>query len=140
VDVSKFCIGLVLSQKDDQKKDHPIYYVSRQLNPAEKNYSTIERKALGTIYACKSFWHYLLGYNTIFHTDHTALKYLFNQTDLSRRIARWVFFLQEFTFEMQVKPGKSYVNVNYLSRLQGVTPEKRIPHTFPDESLFHIEG
>jgi hypothetical protein len=55
VDVSKFCIGLMLSQKDDQKKDHPIYYASRQLNPAEKNYSTTEREALGIVYACKKF-------------------------------------------------------------------------------------
>ena len=35
VDVSKFCIGLVLGHKDAEGKDHPIYYASRQLNPAE---------------------------------------------------------------------------------------------------------
>src|SRR5450759_5132715 len=47
IDVSKFCIGLVLGQKDAEGKDHPIYYASRQLNPAGKNYSTTEREALG---------------------------------------------------------------------------------------------
>jgi hypothetical protein len=55
VDVSKFCIGLVLSQEYNQKKDHPIYYASRQLNPAKKNYSTTKREALGIVYACKKF-------------------------------------------------------------------------------------
>jgi hypothetical protein len=59
---------------------------------------------------------------------------------LSQKIAIWVLLLQEFTFEVQVKPGKSHVNTDYMSRLQGVTPEARIPDTFSDESLFHIEG
>ncbi len=87
VDVSKFCIGLILVQRDSTGKDHPIYYASRQLNPAEKNYSTTKREALGIVYACKKFRHYLLGYEAIFHTNHNALKYFFNQVDLSRRIA-----------------------------------------------------
>ena len=140
VDVSKFCIGLILSQKDEGSKDHPIYYASRQLNPTEKNYSTTEREALGIVYACKKFRHYLLGYNTIFHTDHNALKYLFNQADLSGRIARWVLLLQEFNFEVKIKPGKVHVNADYLSRLQDVTPTLPIEDTFPDEQLFHIQG
>jgi hypothetical protein len=93
VDVSKFCIGLVLSQKDLKGQDYPIYYASRQLNPVEKNYSTIEREALDIVYACKKFRHYLLGYDTIFYTNHNALKYLFNQANLSRQIARWVLLL-----------------------------------------------
>jgi len=140
VDVSKFCIGLVLNQKDEEGKEHPIYYASRQLNPTEKNYSTTEREALGIVYACKKFRHYLLGYETVFHTDHNALKYLFNQADLSGRIARWVLLLQEFSFQVQVKPGKQHVNADYLSRLQGVGPSEKIADTFPDENLFHIEG
>ena len=140
VDVSKFCIGLILSQKDEEEKDHPLYYASRQLNPAERNYSTTEREALGIVYACKKFRHYLLGYHTTFHTDHNALKYLFNQPDLSGRIARWVLLLQEFDFEVRIKPGKAHVNADYLSRLQGVSPANPIEDTFPDENLFHIEG
>lgn len=39
VDVSGFCIGSVLSQWDKNQKDHPIFYGSRQLCLAEKNYS-----------------------------------------------------------------------------------------------------
>jgi hypothetical protein len=121
VDVSKFCIGLVLSQKDLKGQDHPIYYASRQLNHVEKNYSTTEREALGIVYACKKFRHYLLDYDTIFYIDHNALKYLFNQADLSGRIARWVLLLQEFSFEVKVKPGKIHINANYFSRLIGVS-------------------
>lgn len=40
VDASNGSIGSVLNQKDDKKHDHPIYFASRQLIDAEKNYST----------------------------------------------------------------------------------------------------
>ena len=100
IDASGFCLGAILSQKDDKKKDHPIYFASRQLNNAEKNYSVTEKEALGMVYACKKYRYYLLGYSTIFHTDHNALKYLANQVDLSGKIARWVLLLQEFDFEV----------------------------------------
>jgi hypothetical protein len=51
VDASNVAIGLVLSQKDDKGFDHPIYYSSRQLNSAERNYTVTEREALGMIYS-----------------------------------------------------------------------------------------
>ena len=88
MDASNVALGCVLSQKDDKNMDHPIYYASRQLIAAEKNYSTIEREALGMVFAVQKFCHYLLGYPFTFYVDHDALKYLINKPDLSGRIAR----------------------------------------------------
>ena len=51
VDASNVAIGSVLSQKDDRNFDHPIYFASRQLIAAERNYTTTEREALGMIYS-----------------------------------------------------------------------------------------
>ncbi|OAE26957.1 hypothetical protein AXG93_225s1000 [Marchantia polymorpha subsp. ruderalis] len=41
VDKLPFAIGVVLSQKDDNKKDYPIYFASRQLS-AEEVYNNLE--------------------------------------------------------------------------------------------------
>ena len=76
----------------------------------------MEQEALVVVYACKKFWHYLFEYRIIFHTDHGSLKYLVNKPDLSGRIARWILLLQEFNYEVMVKPGKSNSNADYLSR------------------------
>jgi len=76
------------------------------MSAAEKNYTTTEREALAVVYACKKFRHYLLGYKTIFYMDHDSLKYLVNKPDLSGRIARWILLLQEFNYEVVVKPEK----------------------------------
>ena len=93
VDASNVAIGSVLSQKDDKNFDHPIYFASRQLIAAERNYTTTEREALGIIYSVQKFCHYLLGYPFVFHVDHNALKYMVNKPQLSGRIARWVLLL-----------------------------------------------
>ena len=87
VDASNVALGSVLSQKDAKGCDHPIYYASRQLIPAERNYTVTEREALGMIYSVQKFRHYLLGYSFIFYVDHDALKYMINKPQLSGRIA-----------------------------------------------------
>jgi hypothetical protein len=87
IDASGWCLGSILWQYDTKRRESPVYYASRQMSPAERNYTTTEREALVLVYSCKKFRHYLLGYKVIFHTDHDSLKYLVNKPDLSGRIA-----------------------------------------------------
>ena len=60
-DASGFCVGIILWQYGEKKDERPIYYCSRQMSKAERNYTTTERECLPLIYACKKFRHYLLG-------------------------------------------------------------------------------
>ncbi len=80
-DASKRAIGAVLSQKDENGREHPIHYASRGLNEAEKNYSTYEREGLAIVFALKKFRHYLLCEKFKLFTDHEALKYVINTRD-----------------------------------------------------------
>ena len=139
VDASNVAIGAVLSQKDKKNFDHPIYYASRQLVAAERNYTTTEREALGMIYSVQKFRYYLLGYPFVFHVDHDALKYMINKPQLSGRIARWVLLLQEFTFTINVRPGKKHLNADHLSRLSNVLGNTPIDDNLPDAALFAVE-
>jgi hypothetical protein len=93
VDASNFAIGSVLSQKDIKGHDRPIYFTSRQLSVAEKNYSVTEQEGFEMVYLVQKYRHYLLGYKFTFHVDHDALKYMVNKPQLSGRIARWVLLL-----------------------------------------------
>ncbi|CAM6094008.1 unnamed protein product [Calypogeia fissa] len=138
VDGSRFCIVAVLSQLDEDGRDHPIYFASRQMSALEKNYSGTDREALGVIYACKKFRHYLLGYKVIFHTDHNSLKYMVNKPDLTSRIAHWVLLLQEFNYEVVVRLGKGHANADFFSRIDGETDTSDVDDTFPDEDVFNV--
>lgn len=141
VDASNIALGCVLSQKDDKNMDHPIYFASRQLIAAEKNYTTTEREALGMIFAVQKFRHYILGYPFTFYIDHDALKYLINKLDLSGQLARWVLLLQEFNFTIIVRPGKSHANADHLSKLEIFNNAQLDPlnDELPNANLFEVD-
>ena len=54
-DASSAAVGAVLSQLDRNGREHAIYYASRSLNKAEKNYLTYEREGLAIVFALKKF-------------------------------------------------------------------------------------
>ena len=59
-DASGLDLGVVLGQRKD-KILHPIYYASKALNEAQKNYAVTEQELLAVIFAFEKFCSYLLG-------------------------------------------------------------------------------
>ena len=54
-DASSKAVGAVLSQADENGRDHPIHYATQDLSSAESNYSAFEREALAVFFALKKF-------------------------------------------------------------------------------------
>ena len=117
VDASNYAIGCILAQPGEHNMDFPVSYASRQLNDAEKNYTTTEREGLGMVYAIKKFRRYLLANKFVFFTDHQALLYLVNKPCNTGRIVRWFLILLEFDFTVVVKKGVTHLRADHLSRL-----------------------
>ena len=91
-DASGVALGAVLGQKRE-KLFHPIYYASKALNGAQKNYIVTEQDLLTVVYAFEKFCAYLLGTKVVVHTDHAALRYLMAKKDAKPRQIRWVLLL-----------------------------------------------
>ena len=49
-DASDFAIGVFLSQREDGKP-YVIYYASKTLNEAQRNYTTTEKELLAVVFA-----------------------------------------------------------------------------------------
>ena len=80
-DGSSVAIGAVLSQLDKSVREHPVYYASRSLKKAERNYSTYEREGLAVVFALKKFRHYRLCKKFKLFTDYEPLNYVVNNKD-----------------------------------------------------------
>ncbi|XP_078431690.1 uncharacterized protein LOC144703384 [Wolffia australiana] len=60
--------------------------------------------------------HYLLPKEFFLFSDHEALRHLHDQKKVSDRHARWIAYLQDFTFIIRHKKGKDNVVADALSR------------------------
>ncbi|RVW22906.1 Retrovirus-related Pol polyprotein from transposon opus [Vitis vinifera] len=87
-DASDFAIGAVLGQREDGKP-YVIYYASKTLNEAQRNYTTTEKELLAVVFALDKFRAYLVGSFIIVFTDHSALKYLLTKQDAKARKTPW---------------------------------------------------
>jgi hypothetical protein len=138
-DASTSGLGAVLSQKDEEGKEHPIWFASRTLSPAEKNYNITEQEALAVVWAIKYFRRYLHGSRFLVETDHSALQWLLNQPTKendNKRIIRWKLMLQEYDFEVKYRKGKANANADTLSRIN----ELREPNTHPNNPTTDINN
>ena len=114
-DASQYALGYVLGQVV-QDQEVVIAYGGRELNDAEKRYSTTEREALAVVDGIKCYQPYLTGQSFFVHTDHGSLSWLMKVKDPTGRLARWALQLQQYNFEIIHRPGSSHGNADALSR------------------------
>ncbi|RVW74619.1 Retrovirus-related Pol polyprotein from transposon opus [Vitis vinifera] len=112
--VSDFAIGAILGQREDGKP-YVIYYASKTLNEAQRNYTTTEKELLAVVFALDKFRAYLVGSFIIVFTDHSVLKYLLTKQDAKARLIRWILLLQEFNLQIKDKKRVENVVADHLS-------------------------
>nr|CAN81251.1 hypothetical protein VITISV_031915 [Vitis vinifera] len=139
-DASDLTMGAVLGQREDGKP-YVIYYASKTLNEAQRNYTTTEKELLAVVFALDKFRAYLVGSSVVVFTDHSTLKYLLTKQDAKARLIRWILLLQEFNLQIRHKNGVENVVADHLSRLVIAHDSHGLPinDDFPEEYLMSIE-
>ena len=118
-DALGYALEAVLSQIGNDGKERVIYYASKTLTDAERNYSTTELECYAVVWAIEKFHYYLDGKKFKVITDHHALKWLMTNALKGRR-ARWILRLQPYMNSMEIiyKEGKKHKNADALSRIK----------------------
>jgi hypothetical protein len=97
-DASDYQLGAVIAQES-----WPTPFYSRKLNPAQRNYTTIEKELLSIVETAQHYRQILLGGQCTFHCDHKNLGF---QNLKSERVRRWHATLEEFQYSFGCCPGK----------------------------------
>jgi hypothetical protein len=91
-DASGYAMGAVLMQGG-----RPICYHSEVFHGVVLNYPTYDKDLYALVQAIKKWKHYLMGKETIIHTDHQPLQYLQAQSKLQQtRHYKWMGFYNNF--------------------------------------------
>lgn len=118
-DASNYGLGAVLTQMHGQT-ERVVAFASRSLSSAERKYSTIEKEALGCVWAVEKWRTLLWGRKFTLRTDHQALTTLLTSKGTDRagmRIARWAARLLCFTYDVIYRPGSQNSTADCLSRI-----------------------
>lgn len=121
-DASQLGIAAVLTHVFPNGTDKPIAFASSVLQPAEKNYAVIQKKALAIYFRAKKFFQYLIGNKFNLFSDHKPLEALFGENKslpemAAGRLQRWAVFLSGFEYTFKHIKGKSNCLADGLSRL-----------------------
>jgi hypothetical protein len=110
-DASGYAIGVVLSQED-----RPVAYFSEKLDEAKLKYSTYDKEFYAIIQALNKRRHYLIPKEFVLYNDNHALQFVSQQEKLNQKHAKWVEYMQNFTFVIKHISGTANKVVDALSR------------------------
>jgi hypothetical protein len=110
-DASGYAIGAILSQDD-----RTVAYFSEKLDEAKLKYSTYDKEFYAIIQALKKWRHYLIPKEFVLYSDNHALQFVSQQEKLNQKHAKWVEYMQNFTFVIKHIAGNDNKVADALSR------------------------
>jgi len=121
-DASKDGLGGVLLQiNDEDGLEHPVHFVSRTLEKAERNYSITDLEGTAVYFCAKKFKSYISGnkFETLLFTDHKPLVGLFNNKEPNNmRHIRWCITISMLRIKIIYHQGKKNSLADALSRIK----------------------
>jgi hypothetical protein len=87
----------------------------KKIRGASLRYSTYDKELYALVRTLQTWQHYLWPREFIIHSNHEALKHIRTQTNMNRRHASWVEFIESFPYFIKHKKGKENVIADALS-------------------------
>ena len=131
-------VGSMLAQKDDDKNERAVYYLSKRIHDYETRYTPIEKSCFALIWAVQKLRHIILPFQIWVVARMDPLKYLFEKPALSGRLSRWSILLAEFDLKYVARKtikGSIVSNFYVKNLVEGEDGRK----DFPDKDILDIE-
>ena len=142
-DASKYGLGAVLQQVQEDGRYHPVAYVSHALHGSEANYHSSKLEFLALKWAMtQQFKEYLMYQPFTIRTDNNRLMYMLTTPNLDATGHRWVSALAGFNFKLEYLRGADNRVADVLSRMENRLDDEatgEFLHSL-DESFYDAKG
>nr|XP_025640917.1 uncharacterized protein LOC112735606 [Arachis hypogaea] len=137
--VSNHAISSVLVTETGRKQN-PVYFISRVLQPTETRYPKIEQLALALITTARRLRHYFQSHTIIVRTDQ-PLRQILTRPELAGRLIKWSVELSEFDIQYESrKTLKSQVLADFISEMTNDTHNAEVRWSVHVDGASNKEG
>ncbi|CAM8911187.1 unnamed protein product [Rhodiola kirilowii] len=131
--------GAMCAQETDERKERPLYYLSRTLVGAELNYSPIEKICLALVFAVQKLRHYMQAHTVHVVSKADPIKYILSKPVLSGRLAKWAMLLKQYDLVfVPQKATKGQAIADFFAD-HPVPAEWEFSIDLPGEDIFYID-
>ena len=142
-DVSKYGLGAVLQQVQEDGRYHPVAYASCALRRSEANYHSSKLEFLALKWAVtQQFKEYLMYQPFTVRTDNNPLTYVLTTPNLNATGHPWVPALAGFNFKLEYLRGTDNRVADVLSRMENRLDDEATGDFLQslDESSYDVKG
>ena len=133
---SKTTISAVLAQETDmenQKKQSPIYFVSKSLGVSKWNYTEIEKIIYAVGMASRKLKHYFQAHHIVVPSSF-PLKDVLGNKEIGGRIAKWAMELNEYVIDFVHRSSiQSQALADFIADW---IPEPEVHNTFEEAKVW----
>jgi hypothetical protein len=97
-------IAAVFFQKNEEGREQPITFFSKELRDAEVKYEIMEKQAYALVKSLKAFKVYILHSKVTAYVPSTSVKDILVQPDIDGRRSKWIAKILEF--DLEIRPTK----------------------------------
>lgn len=118
-DTSPYGVEAMISHVMDDGEECPIASASRKRTKSERNYSQIEKEALGIVVRVREFHEYLYGQPFHLFADHKPLVTILGPkaavpTLAAARMQCWAAILQVYNYQEEYRSSAEHANADAL--------------------------
>jgi len=125
-------VGCMLLRQKPDKSILPVGYQIRGIIPAERSYSTTDRKCLFVVWSCFLLRPSTKGQEFLIRTDHSRSRWPLNMDSAQGRVACWRLCLSEVPYKLCTRPGREHHCADAMSRLPTLALDRSvIPEEIP---------